>query len=103
MIERTMTKSRLSREQLSEIEQLGKKVGLEREEIIAAIDRPIPDSGVPGHPKSLLFVTFIAMAVIVVGVVLMVWTVVDPETSPIHTYVPGSLYGTIRPQDFAPA
>jgi hypothetical protein len=103
MIERTMTRSTLSREQLSKIEQLGKNVGLEREEIIAAIDNPIPNSGIPGHPKSLLIVTFVAIAVIVVGLVLMVWTVVDPETSPIHTYVPGSLYGTIRPQDFAAA
>jgi len=100
MIEKTMTRSGLSGEQLSKIEQLGRNVGLEREEIIAAIDSPIPNSGIPGHPKSLLIVTFVAMAVIVVGIVLIVWTVVDPETSPIHTYVPGSLYGAIRPQDF---
>jgi len=101
MIERMMPRDTLTKKQLSKIKILGSNIGLEREDILAAIEGPIPEPSASGRSRALLFVNLVVVTIIVVASVLLVWVVVDPETSPIRTYTPGSLYGTIRPQDFA--
>lgn len=100
-IERMLPKARLTSEQFSRIELLGSKIGLEREDIIAAVDGPSLEPGIPGRSRVMLFVSIVAIIIVATAAILLVWTVVDPETSPIHTYTPGSLYGTIKPGDFS--
>ncbi|MFW9908867.1 MAG: hypothetical protein ACFFEF_09860 [Candidatus Thorarchaeota archaeon] len=101
MIERMMPRDTLTKEQFSKIKLLGSNIGLEREEIIAAIDGPVPEQSISGRSRALLLVNLAFVTIIVVAAVLFIWTVVDPESSPIRTYAPGSFYGTIKPQDFA--
>lgn len=86
--------------QLSKIELLGKNIGLERTEVLAALDSPLGAPGVGGKQRLTLFISIVAVFVIAIISVLLTWLVVDPETFPIPTYVPGSLYGTISPRDF---
>ena len=100
-IERVFGKPSPTRGQLREIARLGESVGLERGEIIAAIDAPLSSQGVPGTGRASIFIATILLTIIVVGSILLVWAVVDPESFPIHTYAPGTFYGTIRPQDFS--
>jgi hypothetical protein len=100
-IERIFGKPRPTRAQMSEIARLGESVGLKRNEIIAAIDAPLSSQGVPGKGRASTIIFMILISIIVVGSILLVWAVVDPESFPIHTYTPGTFYGTIRPQDFS--
>jgi hypothetical protein len=102
-VEKMIPKTRLTKKQISRIELLGSNIGLEKEDIIAAVDGPIPVSGVAGRSRFILLANIIVVTVVVIAAVLLVWTVVDPETSPIRTYAPGSLYCTIKPEDFANA
>jgi hypothetical protein len=100
-LERTIRKRSTTREQLSRISSLGSSIGLQRNEIIAAIDAPLIQPGITDKGRLSLFVTLIAVAIVVAISILIAWYVADPETFPIPTYVPGSLYGSIRPQDFS--
>jgi hypothetical protein len=97
------SKPRITRKQLSEVTRLGKTIGLEKNEIIAAIDAPLLNQGITTKERLLLFISLIVVSVIVVVSILLVWLVVDPESYPIPTptYIPGSLYGSIQPQDFS--
>jgi hypothetical protein len=103
MIDRAIPRDGMTREQFAKIELLGRNIGLERDDIIAAVEGPIPGPGVPGRSRFLLAVNLVVVTIIVVAAVLLMWTVIDPETSPIRTYVPGSLYGIIKPEDFVNA
>lgn len=102
MIDRFAKRQQMSRQQFSKIHQLGRNVGLDREEIIAAVD--LPEGGVRpgGLSNNQLFsgITIMSIFIIAIGLILIVWHFMDPEGSPIHTYTPGTFYGTIKPQDF---
>jgi len=100
-LERITGRSGPSREQLRKISSLGKSVGLEKHEIIAAIDAPIAKPGIGGKDRASLYITLILVTIIVAIGILITWYVVDPESFPIKLYTPGTLYGSIRPQDFA--
>jgi hypothetical protein len=99
-IERTIDKPRPTKSQLDKVTKLGESIGLERKEIIAAIDAPLADSGFIGKSRVSLYVSLIMVTIIVILGVLLTWYVVDPDSFPIPTYTPGTLYATIRPQDF---
>ena len=90
-----------TREQLSQISKLGESVGLEKNEIIAAIDAPLSNQGGSSKGDRSKLIPLIIITIIAVCSFLFVWAVVDPESFPIHTYTPGTFYGTIRPQDFS--
>jgi len=90
-----------SRQQLTKIELLGKNVGLEKSEVLAALDSHLSTTGIGSKSRISLFTTIIVMIVIALVSVLLTWFVVDPESFPVPTYVPGSLYGTISPRDFS--
>lgn len=100
-IERVFGKPNPTREQLREITRLGESIGLERSEVVAAIDAPLSNQGVPGGGRASIIIPMILVSIIVVCSILLIWAVVDPESFPIHTYAPGTFYGTIRPQDFS--
>jgi len=100
-IERVFGKPSPTKKQLSEITRLGESVGLERTEIVAAIDAPLSNQGVPGGGRASILIPMILISIIVVCSILLVWAAVDPESFPFHTYTPGTFYGTIRPQDFS--
>ena len=100
-LERITGKSGPSREQLRKISALGKSVGLEKHEIIAAIDAPIAKPGIGGYDRLSLYIILILVTIIVAIGILFTWYVVNPELFPIRTYAPGSFYGSIKPQDFA--
>lgn len=103
MLDRLVNRQQMSKQQLSKIHQLGRNIGLDREEITAAIDRP--QSGVQkgGLSNNRFFrgITIASILIIAIGVILIVWYFVGPESSPIHTYTPGTDYGSIKPRDFA--
>ena len=100
-VEHVFGKPGPTRKQLSEIARLGESVGLERNEVLAAIDAPLSNQGVPGGGRASIIIPMILVSIIVVASILLIWAVVDPESFPIHTYAPGTFYGTIRPQDFS--
>ena len=99
-IERVFGKPSPTREQLREITRLGESVGLEKNEVIAAIDAPL-SQGVPGEGKASMFIPMILISILVVVSALLIWAAVDPDSFPFHVYTPGTFYGTIRPQDFS--
>ena len=88
--------------QLEKISRLGESIGLHRKEIVAAIDAPLANQGITSKERLSLFISLIVVSVVVVISVLLLWLAVDPESFPIPTptYIPGSLYGSIQPQDF---
>ncbi len=87
--------------QLDKISKLGESVGLQRNEIIAAIDAPMANQEIAGKGRLSLFSPSILISILVVVSVLLLWYVLSPESLPISTYTPGTDYGTIRPQDFS--
>jgi len=99
-IERVFGKPNPTREQLREMTQLGESIGLQKNEIIAAIDAPLADPGSTGG-KSSIYIRLILASILAVVCILIVWFVVDRGSFLIPTYVPGTDYGTIRPQDFS--
>ena len=100
-LERVNGKSGPSREQLRKISDLGKSVGLEKHEIIAAIDAPIAKPGIGGKSRLSLFFSLVVVTIVAAIAILITWYIVDPDSFPIPTYAPGTFYGSIRPQDFA--
>jgi hypothetical protein len=65
-----------------------------------AIDTPGLDLSTEGMPK-LAFVASMVIVLIAAAIVFVgMWHLISPETSPIPTYTPGSLYGTVKPRDF---
>jgi hypothetical protein len=98
-LERVFGKPIPTKEQLNKITNLGKSLGLERNEIVAAIDAPLSNQGGPSGGRTSIIIPIVIVSIIVITSVLLIWAVVDPESFPIHTYAPGTFYGTIRPQD----
>jgi hypothetical protein len=98
---RTIQKPSPTPKQLGELTKLGESIGLERNEVIAAIDAPLADQGPSGGGRHPMMITFILVAIAIAVWSLFIWYVVSPETFPIPTYRYGTLYGTIRPQDFS--
>lgn len=90
-----------SKVQLNQIELLGKNIGLSKSEVRAALDPPFGGTGIDTKQKLTVFLTIVVVFVIAIMGVLVTWFVVDPESFPIPTYVPGSLYGSIAPRDFS--
>lgn len=102
MIDRLVNRQKMSKQQLSKIQQLGKNIGLDREEVNAALDSPA-SGGQPGGLANNRFfsrIAVISIFIIAIGLILIVWHFLGPQGSPIHTYTPGTDYGTIKPQDF---
>lgn len=87
--------------QLDKISKLGESVGLQRNEIIAAVDAPIANQGITGEGRSSIFIPLILVSILAVVSALLIWAAVDPDSFPFHVYTPGTFYGTIRPQDFS--
>ena len=87
--------------QLNQIELLGENIGLSKTEVYAALDPPIASTGIDTKQRLTLFLTIVTVFVVAILGVLITWFVVDPESFPIPTYVPGSLYGSIAPRDFS--
>ena len=94
-------KSGPSREQLKKINSLGKSVGLEKHEIIAAIDAPLANQGIGGKSRLSLFFSLVVVIIVAAIAILITWYIVDPYSFPFNTYIPGTAYGSIKPQDFA--
>ncbi len=90
-----------SRQQLIRIELLGEDVGLSKSEVFAALDPRLSTPGIESKFRLSLFMSIIVMIVIAILSVLVTWFVVDPESFPVPTYIPGSLYATISPKDFS--
>lgn len=90
-----------SRQQLIRIKLLGEDVGLSKSEVLAALDPRLSTPGIESKYRLSLFMSIIVMIVIAILSVLLTWFVVDPESFPVPTYIPGSLYGTISPKDFS--
>jgi hypothetical protein len=99
-LDRAIRKRSPTREQMGKISGLGKSIGLQKNEIIAAVDTPLVQSGITGKSRLSLFIAIIVVTIVAAIGILIMWYFVDPETSPIPTYAPGSFYGSIRPQDF---
>lgn len=98
---RTVQRPSPTTKQLSELTKLGESIGLARNEVIAAIDAPLAEQGPSGSGRKPMVITFILVAIAIAVWSLFIWYVVSPETFPIPTYRYGTLYGTIRPQDFS--
>jgi len=100
-IEHAFGKPKPTREQFREITKLGESVGLEKDEIIAAIDAPLSNQGIPIRGRASIIIPMILVSIIIVCSVLLAWAFIDPDSFPFHIYAPGTFYGTIRPQDFS--
>lgn len=98
---RTVQRPSPTTKQLSELTKLGESIGLARNEVIAAIDAPLADQGPSSSGRKPMMITFILVAIAIAVWSLFIWYIVSPETFPIPTYRYGTLYGTIRPQDFS--
>ena len=90
-----------NKHQLNQIELLGENLGLSKSEVHAALEPPLGSIGIDSKNKLTLFLTIVTVFVIAIIGILATWFIVDPESFPIPTYVPGSLYGTIAPRDFS--
>jgi hypothetical protein len=93
-------RTRPSRQEMVKIESLGEIVGLEKAEVVSALDSPLGTTGIDSKQRLTLFISIVAVFVIAIISVLLVWYVEDPDSFPIPRYLPESLYGTISPRDF---
>ena len=100
-LKQTIQRPSPTTKQLSELTRLGESIGLERNEVIAAIDAPLASQGASGSGHRPMVITILVVTIAVAVLALFIWYVTDPESFPIHTYAPGTFYGTIRPQDFS--
>ncbi|NHI89598.1 MAG: hypothetical protein EAX87_08750 [Candidatus Thorarchaeota archaeon] len=98
---RTVQRPSPTPKQLGELTKLGESIGLARNEVIAAIDAPLAEQGSSGSGRKPMMITLILVATAIAVWSLFIWYVVSPETFPIPTYRYGTLYGTIKPQDFS--
>jgi hypothetical protein len=94
-------RSEPNKQQLNQIELLGENLGLSKSEVHAAIDPPLGSTGIDSKQRLTLFLTIVTVFVIAIVGILVTWFIVDPESFPLPTYVPGSLYGSIAPRDFS--
>jgi hypothetical protein len=87
--------------QLNQIELLGENIGLSKSEVHAALDPQLGSTFIDSKQRLTQFIAIFTILIIAIISVLVTWFVVDPESFPIPTYVPGSLYGSIAPRDFS--
>lgn len=87
--------------QLHHIELLGENLGLSKSEVRAALDPQLGSTFIDSRQRLTQFLAIVAIFIIAIISVLVTWFVVDPESFPVPTYVPGSLYGSIAPRDFS--
>ena len=87
--------------QLDQIKLLGEDIGLSENEVLASLGRPSSPMGVDGRQRTTIYFTMLVAIMVIVWGALYIWAILDPETAPIKTYVPGTFYGTIKPKDFA--
>jgi hypothetical protein len=92
---------RPNRTQLEQIERLGRDIGLSKTEVVASLHATPNTMGAGITQKKAVYFVMLFVVVIIVWGLLYIWAVLDPETAPFKTYVPGTFYGTIRPKDFA--
>lgn len=90
-----------TKSQLERIKLLGEDIGLGEDDVLTALEPSSGPIGFDSQRRPTLYLSYILILIVVTIGVLVVWTIVDPESSPIKTYLPGTLYGTIRPDDFA--
>ncbi|MFW9812643.1 MAG: hypothetical protein ACFFF9_09305 [Candidatus Thorarchaeota archaeon] len=91
----------LSPSQLQMIETLGENIGLDKEEIHAAVPGHLGPFHAGDRRRMTLFSYLIAILLIVaVSLVILVFTGNYPLSDPSTTYTPGTRYGSISPRDF---
>ena len=90
-----------SKKQLNQIDLLGENIGLTKSEVRAALNPQLGSTFMDSRQRITQFIAIITILIIAIISVLVTWFVVDPESFPIPTYVPGSLYGSIAPRDFS--
>ena len=99
-LKQTIQRPSPTTKQLSELTRLGESIGLERNEVIAAIDASLSDQKPSASGRPPMVITILVFTIAVAILVLSILIVTDPDF-PIHVYAPGTYYGTIRPQDFS--
>ena len=90
----------LSQKQHDKIASLGESVGLNKAEVIQAVDAPGIDSTADGAPRMALVASVVIVLIAAAITIIGLWHLISPATSPIPTYTPGTDYGTIKPKDF---
>jgi hypothetical protein len=80
---------------------LGKNIGLDRNEVYAAVPSHMDPSGLTGRRRTTFFSVLVTIVIILFGSFLvLVITGNYPFNSPTTTYTPGSRYRSISPNDF---
>ena len=103
ILRRMMGRKKPNKTQLDRIEKLGNNIGLSRNEVVASLDTSPSPLGVGVSQRKAIYFTMLCAVFVVVWGVFYIWAILDPDTAPFKTYVPGTFYGTIKPQDFAVA
>jgi hypothetical protein len=84
------------------IETLGENIGLDKNEIHAAVPGHFGPLHVGDRRRMTLFSYLMAILLIVaVSFVILVFTGNYPLSDPSTTYTPGTRYGSISPRDFS--
>jgi hypothetical protein len=101
LLDNKMHSSTLTKSQLKSIVALGKNIGLDRNEVYAAVPSNMDPSGFVVNRRMTLFSALLTLVIIVVASFLfLVITGNYPLNDPNATYAPGSRYGSISPNDF---
>jgi hypothetical protein len=96
----------MSQSEKRRMEELGVKVGLTKKETLQAIaNYPYPTpSGLldvtASRSRTGLFTLLLALVMVAVACVIMIATGAPTSAGPTTTYVPGTRYASISPQDF---
>jgi hypothetical protein len=99
-IDQMISPAPLTQKQHDKISALGESIGLSKDEIRNAVDTPGLDLPAKGMSKMALVSSVVIIVIAAAVVILGVWHIISPETSPIPTYAPGTDYGSIKPKDF---
>jgi hypothetical protein len=86
------------------MEELGAKVGLTKKETLQAIANYPTPSGLldvtASRPRIGLLTLLLVLVMVAVACVMMIITGAPTSAGPTTTYVPGTRYASISPQDF---
>jgi hypothetical protein len=101
-LERTIWKRNPTKKQFDKISSIGKSIGLQRKEIVAATSLPIGHIASGGRNKISFFGVF--MIIVIIACISFGLTLLMSsgyfDSSPTFTYAPGTKYGSINPNDF---
>ena len=101
LIEKELYSDSLTKSQLDSMETLGKKIGLDKGEIYAAVPSSMHPAGFVERRRMTLLSALISIFIIILGSFLfLVLTGSYPPNDPVYTYTPGTKYGSISPNDF---